>query len=502
MQRDTYIIALDIGTTSTKGILCNVHDFKRMHTTGQPVVEIAGSDSSSYPSFFPKPGYAEQDPDHILEAVVTVVSSLTKNIPPKDVRAVVFSGILHSMLPVDTNCRPLTRVLLWNDMRAKKQSDILFSRVDDNDVHRRTGCTIHPMYYPARLLWFKQEAGDILKKTHKFISIKEYVLHNFFGKFVTDRSTASGTGIWNLTTQDWDQDLLAELGFDWRLFSEVLEPTTEVGGLRREFAMKMGLNTGTPWIIGATDGPLAHLGSVGIDKNAMSLTVGTSAALRKIETKPTVHIETGLWCYYLTDGFWITGGVIQDAGNVFNWLSEVIFEKDVRTVFDLVEKSAETVPPGADGLFYFPYMSGERSPHYNPDARAAVIGMTFSHKREHILRSLMEGVCYRISTLYNVLSEGKDYRLVLTGGIVDSPAWMQITADFLGRNLWKPGRRYAVAWGALLLALKALGAIDFPADIQWFVQTGDRIDYDPGTHSRYKEIRTLYEQYYRRLFWS
>jgi len=489
MKRGTYIIALDIGTTSTKGIL--------YHIGGD---EISDSASLSYPSHFPESGYAEQDPDDVLGAVISVVSALTKSIHPQDIGTLVFSGILHSMLPVDKHCRPLTRALLWNDMRAKNQSYELSIRVNDSEVYRRTGCTIHPMYYPARLLWFKQKAGDILKKTHKFISIKEYVLYHLFEKFIVDRSTASGTGIWNMGTLDWDEDLLADIGFDSELFSEVVEPISETGGLSRESALKMGLMAGIPGIIGAADGPLAHLGSVGLDDTGMSLTVGTSAALRKIEPKPTVNIETCMWCYYLMDGLWITGGVIQDAGNVFKWLSDTFFEKDVRTIFDMVENSVKNVPPGSDGLFFFPFMAGERSPRYNPEARAAVIGMTFSHKKEHILRSLMEGIAYRISTLYRILSAGGEYKLVLTGGILDSPAWMQVTADFLGRNLWKPGKRYTVAWGATLVCLQALGAINSPAEMQRLVSTGDRIEYEPVTHTKYKKIQVAYERYYQRLF--
>jgi len=488
MKRGTHIIALDIGTTSTKGILYRTGGEYRIsedfnigsdhHING----EISKSESLSYPSYFPSPGYAEQDPDEVLVAVVSVVAALSKNIRPQDVGALVFSGILHSMLPVDNKCRPLTRALLWNDMRAKKQGDALSGRLDSNDVRRRTGCTIHPMYYPARLLWFKEEARDILKKTHKFISIKEYVLYHLYGKFIVDRSTASGTGIWNMDTLDWDRDLLADFGFNNDLFSEVVEPTAGTGGLKREPALKMGLQAGTPGITGATDGPLAHLGSVGL------------------EPKPIVNIETGTWCYYLLDGFWITGGVIQDAGNVFGWLSDTFFEKDYKTIFDLVEKSVKNIPPGADGLFFFPFMAGERSPFYNPEARAAVIGMTFSHRREHILRSLMEGVAYRISALYGILSGGDDFRLVLTGGILDSPAWMQITADFLGRNLWKSGRRYAAAWGAVLVALRALGIVDSPKNLQRFISAGGKIEYAHTAHRQYKEVRASYERYYQRLF--
>ncbi len=494
MQRGTYIIALDIGTTSTKGILYCIGGQYRIRG------EISDSASLSYPSHFPFPGYVEQDPDDVLGAVVSVVSALTKKIHPQDVQALVFSGILHSMLPVDKNCRPLTRALLWNDMRAKHQSDVLMDCLDSNDVYARTGCTIHPMYYPARLLWFRQKAGDVLKKTHKFISIKEYVLYRLYGKFIVDRSTASGTGIWNMRTLDWDKDLIADIGFDSGLFSDVSEPVSCAGELKQEPALKMGLSAGTAGIIGAAGGPLAHLGSVGLDDTGMSLTVGTSAALRKIEPKPTINFETGMWCYYLLDGVWIRGGVIQDAGNVFRWLSETIFANNLRVVFDLVETSVRNTPPGACGLFFFPFMAGERSPHYNPDAKTAIIGLTFSHRREHICRSLMEGIAYRISTLYRILSEGDDFRLVVTGGILDSPAWMQITADFLGRNLRKSGTRFAVAWGAVLVGLTALGIVDSPKKLQSFNSLGGQINYNLEAHKQYKKIQVSYEMYYRRLF--
>jgi len=410
---NNYLIALDIGTTSTKGILYKI---------GQNIVAAS---SQSYPSFYPSPGIAEQDQDEVLDAVLSVVQSLMQDsgIRPSSVSALVFGGILHSIFPVDKQGRALCRPLLWADTRSSTQSERLRKELSVEDVRSRTGCTVHPLYFLPRLAWFREEAPDIVKRTYKFLSIKEYILHHLYGRFVVDKSTASGTGIWNIFTMDWDAELLRIAGITPDRLSQVVKTTYILKGLKQHYASRMGLLTGTPGIIGASDGPSAHLGSVGLNEDRMSLTIGTSAALRKNVPHPLVIPNTESWCYYATENNWVLGGVVHDAG-----------------------------------------------------------------------------IAYRIYSVYRMLTSGKETELVVTGGILKSPVWLQITADFLGKRLLKPKVKQAAAWGAALIALRALGAIKETAHINEHIETAGSIDFNEHNHQLYKKIRFSYDTYYKKLF--
>jgi gluconokinase len=261
----------------------------------------------------------------------------------------------------------------------------------------------------------------------------------------------------------------------------------------------MGLLQGTPCVVGGADGPLAHLGSAGINTDLLSLTIGTSAALRRWTPEPANTPGRESWCYYLSEGNWVIGGVVHDAGNVMQWLRDIIGPADENTFFSLVEEAA-SVPPGAEGLCFLPYFSGERSPRYNPFARAALTGMGFAHTRVHLIRALMEGIAFRVEEVYSMIDPERTARLVVSGGIRNSPAWLRVTADFLGRELHFPVSRESTAWGAALMAMRSLGTLPDLAAAGDLVETEGGVDFNPAVHARYGAVRSLYHEQYKRLF--
>jgi gluconokinase len=492
MKNTHAIIALDIGTTSTKGVLYSVDDGTLF------------SSSQRYRSIFPSPGRAEQDPEEVLGAVIGVVRALIddNDIDPATISSLVFGGILHSLLPVDRKGDKLSNSLTWADTRSSSQSEKLRKTLDVETVRARTGCTVHPLYFLPRLAWMVEEAPQIFRKTARFVSIKEFILHRLFGSVAVDRSIASGTGMWNVQTMDWDEELMKLARIDKSRLSPVTDTHFILSGLQRTYASKMGLLEGTPGVIGGADGPLAHFGSVGLDDTRMSLTMGTSAAVRKISDTPAVLESGEAWCYYLTENKWVLGGVVHDAGNVIEWLGNNIFPtgSPKEDIFKMLHRAVLSIPPGADGLLFLPFMSGERSPSYNPKARAALIGMNFSHGREHMLKALVEGLAFRVNTVARMLNPAQDMELILTGGILKSPAWTQITADFLGRKLRMPGVLHASAWGACLVALRALGIIGSLEKVSDYTKLGDVVHFNPENYKKYRSVRKRYEEYYNRLF--
>jgi gluconokinase len=490
---DPYILAVDMGTTSAKAVVASF---------GGGILAHASKD---YATIYQPSGIVEQDPNIVLEATVEVLGRIVSQsrIDAEKVAGISFSGIWQSMIPVDQNGEPLCRAVLWADQRSLNQSLRLSAELDSNDIKSRTGCTIHPMYFLPRLLWFKEEAPEILHHTRAFISIKDYVLSRLFGELLTDKSVASGTGLWRMSSMDWDEDLLRHIGLTKNILPRLVEPTTLFqNGLKTEFAGRMGLLPGTPGIIGAADGALAHLGGAGLSEDRMSLTVGTGSALRLRKPEPFVRPDTQAWCYYMAENNWLTGGVIQDAGNVLDWFVKNFMASSPESadVFELLNRYAAEIEPGAGGLIFLPFLSGERCPNNRPDVRGAVYGLNFSHTKKHLARAVMEGIAYRISAVFQMLAGDRDPDLVVTGGLLKSPVWLKIISDYLGKKLWFPSERETTAWGAILIGLKALGVVETFAELNQYVSIKTCQAPDADATCEYRRIDRSYRELYQKIY--
>ena len=486
------ILSVDIGTTSTKAVLFGPED------------RIDGLETESYATSYPRPGWSEQDPEEILAAVGRAIRRVvdTARIPPGQIDALVFDGVWQSLVPVDRDGAALGLASIWGDTRSLAQNERLRKRLDTEEVRRRTGCSLHPMYFLSRLAWMRDEAPGIFRRADRFVSIKEFVMQRLFGERLVDRSTASGTGLLNMQTLDWDAELLSEIDVTPDRFSACVEPTLVLSGLSREAALHLGLREGTPGVMGAADGAQTHLGSVGLTETLMSFTVGTGAALRRRMASPAVVPGNEAWCYYLAEGNWLRGGVLHDAGNALRWFADTVMPPggDGEDVFSRMNDLSAEVPVGAEGLCFIPLLGGERCPHYHPQARGALYGLTFSHTRAHLARALMEGLAFNLYTVYRMLVPDSGPDLVVTGGIVKSPAWLQIVADFFGKTLWLPRTSEAAAWGGALIGLRALGAIGSLEESTALVDFAEKRDPDQGRSALYRDVLRTYEQLYEDLY--
>jgi gluconokinase len=488
------LISVDIGTTSAKAVLYRQES------------GIEGQATESCTTFYPRPGYVEQDPEEVLAAVTRAIRRLVENtrITPGEIDAIVFDGVWQSMVPIDRDGGALARASIWADTRSLQQNERLKERLDTEEVRRRTGCCLHPMYFLSRLAWMKEEAPEVFRRADRFVSIKEYVIQHLFGARKVDHSIASGTGAWNMSTLDWDAELLSEVGLTPDRFSECVEPTLMLPGLTRGSAPRLGLREGTPGIIGSADGALSHLGSVGLAETRMSLTVGTGAALRRRMSSPRIVPGTEAWCYYLAEGNWLLGGVLHDAGSTLRWFADTLMPPAGREgdVFDQMNKLSAESPLGADGLCFIPLLGGERCPNYRPQAKGALYGLTFSHTRAHLVRALMEGLAFNLYSVYRMLDPDTKLDLVVTGGILKSPTWLQIVADFFGKTLWLPRIREDAAWGGVLLGLRAFGVIESLEECTALADFAGKREPDQECNARYRVLLRTYERLYLDLYGS
>jgi gluconokinase len=466
---------------------------------------ILGLEMEGYPTYYSHPGWVEQDPDEVFGAVLKTIRQLVDRVqvPPSSISALVFSAILQSLLPVDSNGQALSAASTWADTRSIPQNNRLKARLDAEEVKQRTGCTLHPMYFLSRLAWIQEETPEIFIRAARFISLKEYVIERLFGAQQIDHSIASGSGIWNMHTRDWDADLLKEIGLGPDRFSECIEGTAFIrGGLKKEYADLLGLCAGTPGVIGAFDGGLSHLGSVGLSMEKMSLTVGTGAAFRRRMVEPRVIPGSEAWCYYLAEGNWLLGGVMHDAGNTLRWFADNLISSGTQAedVFSEINRLAAGTPAGAEGLLFLPLLGGERCPHYRPEAKGVISGLTFVHGRGHFSRALMEGLTYQLYTIYRMLTTDAEPEIVITGGILKSPIWLKIVTDLFGKTLWLPRVRESSAWGGVIIGLKTLGVIASLEESMKFIELEGKLEPDPMNIPVYRKIINQYDQLYSTLY--
>jgi gluconokinase len=476
------MIGVDLGTTSAKA---SAHD---------PRGNALGSCSREYPLRTPMPGRAEQDPREIFAATLEVIREAAREAQAAgaEVRGVSFSAAMHTLLALDDRHEPLTPSITWADNRAAEQAEKI--KAEQPGIYHRTGVPIHPMAPLAKLLWFREEDPETFGRARRWVSIKEYVLHRLSGEFAADYSIASATGLFNIHELDWDEGALGllELRED-RL--PTLVPTTHTLKLGGEYAAELGLEPGTPLVVGASDGVLANLGVGATEPGVAALTIGTSGAVRMVVPEPRTDPDGRTFCYALVPGKWVVGGPINNGGIAFQWARDRLFED---LDYGALEALAREAPPGSDGLIFLPYLTGERAPHWNPDVKGVLFGLTLEHGREHVARAVMEGVAYQLHSVARTLPERpREYRA--TGGFARSELWRQILSDVFCSEVLYPESPESACFGAALLGMYALEALDSPDAAREMVEITARQQPIPESEETYRELAARFSRLYKRL---
>jgi gluconokinase len=498
MKETQVVIGLDIGTTSTKAVAFG------------PQGRIRGVHAVDYPLLQPHPSWAEQDPDTILNAVLDAVrhALLKAGATKEDVLAIGMSTAMHSLIALDEQHRPLTRSIIWADNRSIDQAARLKRELGGETIYRRTGTPIHPMSPLPKLMWLREEQPELFRQAAKFVSIKEYVLHRLFGEFVVDYSIASATGLFNLEKLEWDAEVLNLIGISPEQLSKPVPTTHVLQGMDPDSATKLGLPADVPFVVGASDGVLANLGVGAIGPGEVAVTIGTSGAIRTVTDRPCTDEQSRTFCYALTDRHWVIGGPTNNGGIMLRWLRDEFAAPEIEVAgrlgldtYDLMIQYAERVPAGSEGLLFLPFLSGERAPYWNANARGMFFGISLHHKREHFIRAVLEGVIMSVFSvgvaLRDLAGPAKDIRA--SGGFARSPLWRQILSDVLGREVLVPESHEASALGAATLALYALGEIENLEQIKDWISIKHRHQPNLQHTETYLQLYYIYERVYRKL---
>ncbi|MBI0580222.1 gluconokinase [Neobacillus cucumis] len=454
-----YVIGVDIGTTSTKSVLFSASG------------SVIARHGIEYPLFSPTPATAEQDPEEIFSAVLQTIKTVIKNskVSPNEILCVSFSSAMHSVIAVDESGKPITRCITWADNRSAKWAEKILKEMNGHEIYRRTGTPIHPMAPLSKLVWLKEEQSELFKKTYKFISIKEYVFYKLFKKFVIDYSIASATGMFNLNSLQWDEEALKVAGVTVDQLSKPVSTTYYLAGLDKERAEELLLSADIPFVVGASDGVLSNLGVNAIEPGVVAVTIGTSGAIRAVTDKPITDPKGRIFCYALTENHWVIGGPVNNGGMIFRWVRDQLGASEVemakrlgKDAYDVLTEIAENVNPGADGLIFHPYMAGERAPIWDANARGSFFGLGLHHKKEHLIRAVLEGVILNLYTVLLALEEliGEPKSIQATGGFARSELWRQMMADIFNQEVNIPESFESSCLGAAILGLYSLGEID------------------------------------------
>ncbi|WP_226582063.1 gluconokinase [Halobacillus litoralis] len=453
-----YMMGVDIGTTSTKAVL---------FTEQGKIIEKS---NIGYPLHTPDMSTAEQDPEEIFQSVLEAMTLVKQPHPDKTVSFVSFSSAMHSVIAVDENDQPLTPCITWADNRSEAWAQKIKDEWNGHEVYRRTGTPIHPMSPLSKITWMVQERPEIASKAKKYIGIKEYVFHQFFYQYVVDHSLASAMGMMDLKKLDWDEEALAIAGVTRDQLSTLVPTTATFKNFDASYAKQIGLDSSTPFVIGASDGVLSNLGVNAIRKGEIAVTIGTSGAIRTIIDEPQTDEKGRIFCYALTENHWVIGGPVNNGGMILRWIRDEFASAEIETAkrlgidpYEVLTKIAEGVRPGSNGLLFHPYLAGERAPLWNPDVRGSFFGLTMSHKKEHMIRAALEGVIYNLYTVFLALTECMDEpvtRIQATGGFARSDVWRQMMADIFESEVVVPESYESSCLGACILGLYATGKVD------------------------------------------
>ncbi len=453
-------LGIDIGTSGTKTLAIDAAG------------RILASATQTYPLHHPKPLWSEQDPDDWWKATIATVRRAVEaaKLKPADVKAIGLSGQMHGSVFLDKNNKVIRRAILWNDQRTAAECA---------EIERRAGgraALIRMVANPAstgftapKILWLRNHEPKNFEKTKKVLLPKDEIRRRLTGEFATEVSDASGMLLLDVSQRAWSADLLSKLDLDSALLARCYESEEVTGKLTSIAAAELGLSTDCLVVGGAGDCAAGAVGNGIVTKGVLSTSLGTSGVVfvhsdeMKLDPEGRVHT----FCHAVR-GKWHMMGVNLSAGGSLQWFRNALCEtasadakKKKVDVYGILDSEAAAAPCGSDGLFFLPYLSGERTPHADPDARGCFIGLTLSHGRGHLVRSILEGVTYSMRDSLSIFEslEVPIKRIRASGGGARSPLWRQIQADCFGYKVATINSEEGAAYGVALLA--AVGAGEY-----------------------------------------
>ena len=491
-----YLMGIDLGTSSVKVIVIDEYG------------KILAQASEKYPILTPSPSWAEQDPDRWWSATRNAIRKALQspNLERAEIKAIGFSGQMHGAVFLDSSLKPLRPAIIWADARSSPQCEEIRRKLGEERIIEILSNPIMPGFMAPSLLWVKENEPSIYERIHKVILPKDYIRFKLTGSLATDFSDASATLLFDVRRRCWSEEAISELGFREDFFPELRESAEVVGELSREVAEELSLNKGVEVVTGGGDSPVSAVGCGLIEAGMVSVNIGSAgqvfAVLKEFKMDPKLRIHT--FCHAAPDT-WYMQGAILSAGITLDWLIEKLglkspLEQMSLNPYDKLVEEASRVRKGSEGLIFLPYLLGERSPHMDPDARGAFIGLSLTHGRAHLVRAVMEGVAFALRDSLEILKELgiAVSEITIRGGGGRIKLWRQIIADVFNCRVKTAAVEEAAFGAAILAGIGAKVYRGFEDAIRRTVRMGESCEPSPGREV-YDELYEVYRSLYPAL---
>lgn len=459
MTEKSYVIGLDVGTSSVKVAVFDDH------ANAVPGL-IAHRKYSPHTT---ADGGATLDANMLYQRVLEAMGEIVQQIRTQaiSIGAVGFSCFWHSLIMLDSDGIPLTPAFLWGDTRPTPAIAALQSKLDPREVRARTGAGLHASYWPAKVAWLEATHPDLFSRTRYLVSFAEYLYLRLFGRVAVTTSMASGTGLLDIRHCKWSSDVLGALPPSAAgMLPDLNDCPFE--GLKPQYAERWPCLKNALWFPASGDGACSNIGAGGVSSDRFVITIGTSSALRVILPGPCedaglhdlmARLSEALWCYRVDRDRLIIGGALSEGGNVVDWL-----ERNLRLPrLETVEAEISRRSPDAAGLTVLPYISGERSPHWNGNATMTISGLHLHSSAVDVYQASLESIAYQLREIYDALVAvvGKPRVIIGTGGaLLRSAVWTQIIANVLEHEVVSSAVTESSSRGAAAIALEKMGILN------------------------------------------
>lgn len=484
-------LGIDVSTTATKALLIDQRG------------TVLGSASTEYRYYTPQPLWAEQDPalwwDGAARSIRLALDAA--GVEASNVSAVGLTGQMHGLVLLDGDGEVLRPAILWNDGRTGAECDEIRQRVGPQRLIEITGNDALAGFTAPKILWVRRHEPDVYGRIRHVLLPKDFLRLRLTGDYATDRAGAAGTLLLDLRERDWSVEVLRALDIPLAWLPRTHEGPEVTGTVSAEAARASGLVAGTPVVAGGGDQAAGAVGVGAVREGVVSLALGTSGVVFATSSEPAVEPEGRLHAFcHAVPGRWHVMGVMLSAAGSLRWYRDTLARG---LSYEKLLAPANAVTPGADGLLFLPYLTGERTPHPDPHARGAFVGLTVRHDQAHLTRSVLEGVAFGLRDCFDLVTEtglAPATEIRVSGGGARSALWRQIIADVLGTPLATVNTTEGAAYGAALLAGVGAGfwnSVDEACDAT--ISVTGTTEPDPAATDAYADAHRRYRALYPAL---
>jgi xylulokinase len=487
----TFFLGIDTSTTGSKALIVDERG------------EVVAVASSPHTLQTQRPLWSEQDPREWWQAVAASIRSALEKpgLRGEQIAAVGLTGQMHGLVLLDEAGNVLRPAILWNDQRTQSQCDEIHARIGQERFIQITGNVALTGFTAPKILWVKENEPEVYARGKHVLLPKDYIRYKLTGEYAMDKADGAGTVLFELKRRDWSEEVLSALEIPRGWMPKTYEGPEFAGAVNEEAASLTGLRAGTPVAAGGGDQAAQAVGVGAVEPGIVGLTVGTSGVVFATTPSALIEPEGRLHAFcHAVPGLWHFMGVMLSAAGSLQWYRDTLAPG---VSFDDLLREAEVVPPGSEGLQFLPYLSGERTPHPDPLARGAFIGLTVRHGRAHMTRAVLEGVSFGLKDSFTLIQNaglGSITQVRASGGGTKGALWKQIMASVLEAELVTVNTSEGAAYGAALLAGAGSGAWrDVPSACQAAIQITGSTQPEPAQVQAYRQAYPLYQELYPAL---